>query len=75
MARPARPASAEEQLVEKLRRIEALFARAGSDGEKVAAQRARQRIQARLKEIAAEDRRSSSASPSPTSGRGICSWH
>ncbi|APD47715.1 hypothetical protein KQ302_06640 [Synechococcus sp. CS-602] len=55
MARPARPASAEEQLVEKLRRIEALFARAGSDGEKVAAQRARQRIQARLKEIAAEE--------------------
>ena len=47
--------SPEEQLVEKLRRIEALHARAGSDGEKVAAQRARQRIQARLKQLAAEE--------------------
>ena len=47
--------SPEEQLVEKLRRSEALHARAGSDGEKVAAQRARQRIQARLKQLAAEE--------------------
>ncbi len=47
--------SPEQQLVEKLRRIEALHARAGSDGEKVAAQRARQRIQARLKQLAAEE--------------------
>ena len=47
--------SPEEQLVEKLRRIEALHARAASDGEKVAAQRARQRIQARLKQLAAEE--------------------
>jgi hypothetical protein len=45
----------EEQLVQKLRRIEALHARAGSDGEKVAAQRARERIQARLKQLATEE--------------------
>jgi hypothetical protein len=48
-------ASPEEQLVEKLRRIEALFARAGSDGERLAAQRARQRIQARFQQLAAEE--------------------
>jgi hypothetical protein len=36
----------EAQLVEKLRRIEALFARAGSEGERVAAERARERIRA-----------------------------
>jgi hypothetical protein len=41
--------------VEKLRRIEALHARAGSEGEREAAQRARQRIQARLRELATED--------------------
>ena len=49
------PASAEEQLVQKLQRIEALFSRAGSEGERVAAGRARQRIQARLPELAAEE--------------------
>jgi len=41
--------------VAKLRRIEALFARPGSDGERVAAERARERIQARLRELAAEE--------------------
>jgi hypothetical protein len=49
------PASPEEQLVAKLRRIEALFARPGSDGERVAAERARERIQGRLRELAAEE--------------------
>jgi len=49
------PASAEEQLVQKLQRIEALFSRAGSVGEKVAAARARERIQERLKQLAAEE--------------------
>ena len=39
----------------KLRRIESLFARPGSDGERVAAERARERIQARLRELAAEE--------------------
>jgi hypothetical protein len=45
----------EEQLVEKLRRIEALFARAGSEGERLAAERARERIKARLEQLAGEE--------------------
>ena len=49
------PPSPEEQLVEKLRRIEALHARPGTEGERKAAERARERIQARLKELEAED--------------------
>ncbi|MCP9799346.1 hypothetical protein [Synechococcus sp. RedBA-s] len=51
----APPAGPEEQLVAKLRRIEALFARPTTDGERVAAERARERIQARLRELAAEE--------------------
>jgi hypothetical protein len=47
--------SPEQQLVEKLRRIEALHARPGSEGERQAAERARERIQARLKELEAEE--------------------
>ena len=39
--------------MEKLRRIEALHARPGSEGERHAAERARERIQARLKELEA----------------------
>ncbi|MBD2551261.1 hypothetical protein H6G65_17040 [Microcystis elabens FACHB-917] len=42
-------------MVEKLRRIEALHARPGSEGERHAAERARERIQARLKELEAEE--------------------
>jgi|SRR6185369_6229674 len=45
----------EERLVEKLRRIEALFARPGTEGERIAAERARERILARLKEVEKED--------------------
>ncbi|MEX1317328.1 MAG: hypothetical protein AB1Z22_09415 [Synechococcaceae cyanobacterium] len=51
----APPAGPEAQLVAKLQRIEALYARAGSDGERVAAERARERIQARLEQLAAEE--------------------
>jgi hypothetical protein len=51
----APPGSPEEQLVEKLRRIEALFARAGSEGERLAAERARERIKARLEQLAGEE--------------------
>ena len=51
----ATPGSPEEQLVAKLLRIEALFARAGSEGERVAAERARDRIKARLEQLAAEE--------------------
>lgn len=45
----------EERLVEKLRRIEALFARPGSEGERLAAERARERILARLREAERDD--------------------
>jgi hypothetical protein len=51
--RGAPPPGPEQQLVEKLRRIEALHARPGSEGERHAAERARERIQARLKELEA----------------------
>lgn len=51
----APPESPEQLLVAKLQRIEALYARAGSEGERVAAERARERIQARLAELAAEE--------------------
>lgn len=49
------PDSREQQLVEKLRRIEALHARPGSEGERQAAARARERIQARLKQLESEE--------------------
>lgn len=41
----------EQRLVEKLRKIEALFARASSDGERLAAESARERIRARLAQL------------------------
>ncbi len=41
----------EQKLIEKLQRIEALFAGAATTGEKVAASNARSRIQERLKEV------------------------
>lgn len=44
----------EEGLKQKIRAIEALFAGATTDGERVAADRARQRIAARLAELMAE---------------------
>ncbi len=47
--------SEEERLVEKLRRIEALFARPGTEGERLAAERARERILTRLREAEKED--------------------
>ena len=49
------PPSPEQQRVEKLRRIEALHARPGSEGEREAAERARERIQARLKQLESEE--------------------
>ena len=45
----------EDRLIEKLRLIEALFAGAGTEGERVAAEHARQRILERLTAVAAED--------------------
>ena len=53
--RGAPPPGPEQQLVEKLRRIEALHARPGSEGERQAAERARERIQARLKQMEGEE--------------------
>ena len=47
--------SEETRLIEKLRRIEALFARPGTEGERIAAERARERILARLREAEKED--------------------
>jgi hypothetical protein len=41
----------EERLVEKLRKIEALFARATSEGERSAAENARDRIRARIEQL------------------------
>lgn len=45
----------ERRLVEKLRRIEALFARPGSDGERLAAESARERIRQRLARLEREE--------------------
>lgn len=45
----------EEKLIEKLRLIETLFSRPGTEGEKVAAERARERILERLKQVERED--------------------
>lgn len=47
--------SDEAQLREKLRKIEALFAGAGTEGERLAAEAARDRIRARLGEQGAKD--------------------
>lgn len=45
----------EQQLIDKLRRIEALFAGAATAGERDAAQEARRRIERRLREVEAAD--------------------
>src|SRR5437764_6940792 len=45
------PMSTESQLREKLRKIEALFAGAGTDGERLAAEAALERVRARLAEL------------------------
>ncbi|MFN9645457.1 MAG: hypothetical protein ACK6BG_10165 [Cyanobacteriota bacterium] len=47
--------SLEQQLVEKLRRIEALHARPGSEGERQAAAQARERILERLRQLETEE--------------------
>ena len=46
--------SQEARLIEKLRRIEALFARPGGEGERIAAELARERILAQLREVEKE---------------------
>lgn len=49
------PTPDEERLLEKLARIEALFAGAATDGERVAAGEAKERIRRRLQESAVQD--------------------
>jgi hypothetical protein len=46
----------EQRLVEKLRKIEALFARATNSGERAAAESARDRIRARLEQLEQSER-------------------
>src|ERR1700675_1161487 len=50
-----RPMSTESQLREKLRKIEALFAGAGTAGERLAAEAALERVRARLGELSRQD--------------------
>lgn len=45
----------EQRLIEKFRRIEILFARPGTEGEKLAAEAAREKILARLHKMEVED--------------------
>jgi len=45
----------EQRLIEKLRRIETLFSRASSDGERVAAEEAARRLQHRLESVRASE--------------------
>src|ERR1700692_3824278 len=47
--------SIESQLREKLRKIEALFAGAGTEGERLAAEAALERVRERLKELGRQD--------------------
>jgi hypothetical protein len=47
--------STESQLREKLRKIEALFARAGTAGERLVAEAALDRVRARLDELSRQD--------------------
>jgi hypothetical protein len=49
------PMSTESQLREKLRKIEALFAEAGTSGERLAAEAALERVRARLAELGRQD--------------------
>src|SRR5258708_16567672 len=49
------PMSTESQLREKLRKIEALFAGAGTAGERIAAEAALERVRERLAELGRED--------------------
>jgi hypothetical protein len=51
----ALPMSIESQLREKLRKIEALFAGAGTAGERLAAEAALQRVRERLTELGRQD--------------------
>ena len=61
--------SEEAVLREKLRKIEALFAGAGTIGERTAAEAAIRRVQARLRKFRAGTKPSKCSFPCATSGR------
>ena len=67
--------STESQLREKLRKIEALFAGAGTTGERLAAEAALERVRGRLTELGQKDRRSRYNSRCPTNGPAIYFSH
>jgi hypothetical protein len=62
----------EAQLREKLRKTEALFAGAGTTGERVAEEAAWRRLRARLAELERTDRQSRCSFPCPINGPAVC---
>jgi hypothetical protein len=66
--------SDEAALREKLRKIEALFAGAGTAGERNAAEAALERVRARLAELKRQDPPIEMQFSLPTNGRAACSW-
>ena len=68
--------SSESQLRVKLRKIEALFAGAGTAGERLAAEAALERVRARLGELSRQDihRRCSSRCPDQWSRHLFLDW-
>jgi hypothetical protein len=67
--------STESQLREKLRKIEALFAGAGTTGERLAAEAALERVRALSPNSVVRIRRSRCNSRCPTNGRAIYFSH
>jgi len=67
--------STESQLREKLRKIEALFAGAGTTGERLAAEAARERLRARLTEFDHKDSSVEMQFSMPDHGRAIYFSH
>ena len=64
--------SIESQLREKLRKIEALFAGAGTAGERLAAEAALERVRERLTNLAGKIRQLRCSSRCRINGRAIC---
>ena len=67
--------STESQLREKLRKIEALFAGAGTAGERLAAEAALERVRARLAELSRQDPSIEMQFSMPINGRAMCFLH
>ena len=67
--------STQSQLREKLRKIEALFAGAGTTGERLAAEAALERVRARLTELGRKDSPIEMQFSMPTNGRAIYFSH